>query len=594
MNALASKLYKRITNFILAFVVATATLTAIGPFMAPNASALSLTVVNPGDANWSTSETRSNGAVNFVADADTPYGDGALQLVTGANTGSPMQDKANTLRYFSTPVALSSVTGEVSYFTKQISASFAAGLPSFQIPVLLDGTPGSFTTLVYEPYVDQGNGAVLANTWQKWTVSGAGKLWSSKAYGTIVASQGSTTYTFADILALYPNTQVLGFGVNVGSNNPYWDTRVDGVTFNDDTYDFEPFTIPACSTDATTFDTFSTGSVNGQGGWESTGPFDQAIVENNYGIESFGCKSLRLSNAVTSGSFGDQTFSYSTPNEAGEADSTSAGESGGTRVNRYEAQFDIASTQPTVQTGLSVSVSPDRGDGSRMSYLRFEDQADGIHVYFDDYQVDTFVETELTTLSRAAHTIKFVIDYKDGASNDVVSVYIDGALVHTGTTWEDYYRTDPSQSFEQSPRTTDSLLFRVAGTAAPANSGKGFLFDNVAIATSDSTVVVPEQPGSGEEEVTGTTTTTTTTTTVITPIITNPASVLGASDDTDTNTEGNSDVEGTTDDKTATTDKGMNGIILGLAWYWWIIILAGAAGLTWWIVAAYRRRNTEE
>jgi hypothetical protein len=85
--------------------------------------------------------------------------------------------------------------------------------------------------------------------------------------------------------------------------------------------------------------------------------------------------------------------------------------------------------------------------------------------------------------------------------------------------------------------------------------------------------------------------TTPTVTNIVTPIITNPASVLGAGN---TTSEGSTDVEGTTDDKTATVKDGFDGVILGLAWYWWILILAGATGLTWWILAAYRRRNTEE
>ncbi|HEV8591878.1 MAG TPA: hypothetical protein VGQ55_07225, partial [Pyrinomonadaceae bacterium] len=39
-------------------------------------------------------------------------------------------------------------------------------------------------------------------------------------------------------------------------------------------------------------------------------------------------------------------------------------------------------------------------------------------------------------------------------------------------------------SAEQSPRTTDSLIFRTGGTAVPANAGKGFFFDNVALSSS--------------------------------------------------------------------------------------------------------------
>ncbi len=253
---------------------------------------------------------------------------------------------------------------------------------------------------------------------------------------------------------------------------------------------------PACSMDDTTFDTFTLGSVNGQHGWSVTGPFDQEIVANTYGYPTFGCKSLRISDAVTSGSFGDQTFSYSIANEAGETDALNGGMSGGTRQNRFEAQFDLASVMATLQPGMHMSVSPDRGDGARMSYLRFDDMADGIHVTFYDvqgenagFQAANFVPTDIATLNRTApHTIKFVMDFVDGASNDVVKIYIDGSLVHTGTTWENYFRFDtesqPDPSYANKSRTVDSLLFRQSGTATPANDNNGFLVDNVSLTSS--------------------------------------------------------------------------------------------------------------
>lgn len=255
---------------------------------------------------------------------------------------------------------------------------------------------------------------------------------------------------------------------------------------------------PSCSSDDTTFDTFNLGSVNGQHGWSATGPYDQEIVPNTYGYSSFGCKSLRISDAVTSGSFGDQVFSYSIANEAGETVAENGGQSSGTRQNRFEAQFDLASVLSTLQPGMHMSVSPDRGDGARMSYLRFDDAASGIDVFFYDVQGTTdpanFVETKIATISRTPHTIKFVMDFVDGPSNDVVKIYIDGNLVHTGTSWENYYRFDnesnPSAPSDTS-RTVDSLLFRQSGTATPANSGKGFLIDNMSLVSGPTPVVPP-------------------------------------------------------------------------------------------------------
>lgn len=253
-------------------------------------------------------------------------------------------------------------------------------------------------------------------------------------------------------------------------------------------YDATP--VPECSSeddvDLTTFDTFSLASVNGQNDWSSTGPYDQEVVENTYGFEEFGCKSLRISNAVTTGAFGDQTFAAPTTGAAGESTVASN--------NHFEAQFDIASTMPELQSGLVLSVSPDDGNGSRMSYLSFTDTADGIDVVFYDVtnagpfpSTTTWNATEVATLDRdESHTIKFVMDFVDGPANDVVKIYINNVLVHTGTSWEDYYRYDSEQTGNGNALfPVDTLIFRAGGTAVPANDENGFLFDNMSLLVSE-------------------------------------------------------------------------------------------------------------
>ena len=56
---------------------------------------------------------------------------------------------------------------------------------------------------------------------------------------------------------------------------------------------------------------------------------------------------------------------------------------------------------------------------------------------------------------------------------------MDGVLLQTGTSWEDYFRI-----VELKPtRTVNRVLFRTGGTAAPATAGKGFLIDNLSLAT---------------------------------------------------------------------------------------------------------------
>lgn len=234
--------------------------------------------------------------------------------------------------------------------------------------------------------------------------------------------------------------------------------------------------------------TYTTGNINGQNGWSKTGAYDVAVDES-FGVPGFGTQSLRISNAVTSGSFGDHTYSRSLLEEAGEVNAASSTYSGGTLRNHFEAEFAIRPMQLRQQSGLFMSVSPDRGDGARMSYLGFRDDPTGIRINFFDVQGTgnpaNFVETVIATgLSRAqTHTIKLTIDFVEGPSNDVVKVYLNGTLVHTGTTWENYYRYDSESNptLTNQSRRVDSLLFRVGGAAAPATATHGFLIDNLSL-----------------------------------------------------------------------------------------------------------------
>jgi len=234
------------------------------------------------------------------------------------------------------------------------------------------------------------------------------------------------------------------------------------------------------------FESYSLGSINGQDGWTRTGSYDH-VVDVSGGASGFGAHSLRISDAYTSGSFADMTFAKPLVNPVGETGATAGAFTGGTRRTHFEVQFDLASVLPTLQPGMTVSMSPDRGDGSRMSYLRFEDWADGIHVFFDDVEGTSnpanFVETDIATLSRTPHRIRLSMTCVDGPSNDVVQVFVDGALKITGTSWENYYRYDTEAAPEPTPRIVKTVIFRTSATAHPADLGKGFLFDNLTLSS---------------------------------------------------------------------------------------------------------------
>lgn len=182
---------------------------------------------------WNIADTRPGGAVEFVLDSTAPAGTGALRLTTDATTAA----KAQFLHAESTPLA--DVTA-LSYYTKQNSASFAGGDASYQLLVNLCPSQPSFTTFVFEPYQ---NGVVIPGAWQSWDVA-AGQMWSSRSVGCPTGSVdagagGPAVYTLAGLQATFPDAEVIGFGVNIGSFNPAYDVETDLVQFNDTVYDFE-------------------------------------------------------------------------------------------------------------------------------------------------------------------------------------------------------------------------------------------------------------------------------------------------------------------------------------------------------------------
>lgn len=197
-------------------------------------------VVTPtNQQGWSMADTRPGGEVNFVVDSTTPAGVGALQLKTDATITA----KAQYLHEANTPLANVS---ELSYYTKQVSASFPGGDPSYQLIAFLNGTSG-FTTLVFEPYQNPSQGPVLNNVWQQWDVD-AGLFWSTRTVacsnGTILGTPGGpATYNLATINTFCPNAVVIGYGVNIGSNNPSYNVETDLFNFNGTTYDFEPYLV---------------------------------------------------------------------------------------------------------------------------------------------------------------------------------------------------------------------------------------------------------------------------------------------------------------------------------------------------------------
>jgi parallel beta-helix repeat protein len=251
---------------------------------------------------------------------------------------------------------------------------------------------------------------------------------------------------------------------------------------------------------------YSPGSIDGQNGWGGQTPpgiaINPSIVQGvttagaHAGIQSF-----HMSSSFTSGSFGDQTFSPSLTDRAGEPGAIDGGFAGGTLQARFTSTVFFHSTTTTAQDS-HVVVSPDRGDGARMSWVQVSDNVtdpgdgrQGLSVSFYDYRpndgscalgdLDTegkcFVfKVVATNLSRTAwHRIDLEMEFYDGKGNDVVRVSVDGGAPFRGTSWEDYFPNNQAFQFPTDPPPVDSLLFRVGGDPEGSANG-GFLFDDVA------------------------------------------------------------------------------------------------------------------
>jgi hypothetical protein len=103
--------------------------------------------------------------------------------------------------------------------------------------------PGGFATLVFEPAYNLDQQPVQNNVWQQWNATGSAIWWSTAPINGQCASASATCRKSWDyIVANNPNAIILGgVGINQGTGNPGLTTAVDAFTFDETTYDFDPF-----------------------------------------------------------------------------------------------------------------------------------------------------------------------------------------------------------------------------------------------------------------------------------------------------------------------------------------------------------------
>ena len=193
---------------------------------------------------WWTDDTRSNGSVAVNADLGAPVGLGcrSAKLTTGEATGSPLQDKAQLFSFELAGTPLSSID-TISYWANKSAASTGGSAINLALNVSVTGSsvPTGFATLVYEPYQQSGGqAAIQVGVWQQWdataTTPGDGEWWTSKIPSG-PGSQGQPM-PWAQFQALFSDANIMGYGFNLGSNNPNTTVAGDGLVFGSAFTDF--------------------------------------------------------------------------------------------------------------------------------------------------------------------------------------------------------------------------------------------------------------------------------------------------------------------------------------------------------------------
>jgi len=322
---------------------------------------------------------------------------------------------------------------------------------------------------------------------------------------------GTINRTTADNI----NTTVGGNRYGWMVTNAFSPLAVDDITLT-----VNPGNLPTSSTD---FESFANGTVNYKGPgctvpwttypyaipspygslwttgdeWGFTGSWDQEVKNDG------GNKVWRISNAVTSSGFSNQPYSPSSLLVAGATGAALYNDRGPSHTTpvappgaRYTASskyfhggFKFKSATGAAQPGLTMAINPAPRQGNvRMSFVGITDNGStGFNLnFFQTNTGGTFsssipIATDLSYTSW--HELNIYIEFVnglngDGSGNDIVIVELNGSVIHVGTTWETYYAS-PSWTSTPSPIAVDALMFRLSGTAVPANSGNGFYVDDV-------------------------------------------------------------------------------------------------------------------
>lgn len=278
------------------------------------------------------------------------------------------------------------------------------------------------------------------------------------------------------------------------------------------------------------FEGFTPGTVNLQGGWTiqdqwgnshigvGPAPWDEEVVDDGTGNMAW-----RVSNAEINGGLSDQPMSQVTGGASGETGSalwndlgpdhtspTNPPDPGLYATSKYFcSSFDFWSATGSAQDNLRIDVSPAAKQvDSRQSLVRIaDDGTNGFDLFFYETghtgdiwgSTSTYIEIASDLSYDEKHNIEIFMEFVDGLKdvglekygNDIVKVSVNGALAHTGSSWETYYAG--AMPYGRNNQAVDTLTFALRGPADNSSlSGGGIFIDNVNVSAQTCATVIPE------------------------------------------------------------------------------------------------------
>ena len=247
----------------------------------------------------------------------------------------------------------------------------------------------------------------------------------------------------------------------------------------------ENLTLVDLGSNTQTFDDMALGAIsNGENGWKDVGPADdQGIVDLD------GNQVWRISSDPASGDFGGP-YSPSLSVSAGEPQTTADGEFHAIKFrvkavsetpDNSRLEVDFANTGGTDRNNFMVIESV-AGGGLRIAVneptLEGEWSNNAFTAFTGNRELVSGVDASIW------HDIELRLTYVDGADNDVVQVYLDGALIGTTTTFENYRDAlGGSHEANAEANQTARVIFRGSNsgqpTDGPGGQNQGFYFDNL-------------------------------------------------------------------------------------------------------------------